>query len=184
MGGIQGLPVSASRRAVSTSGAVLGGGGDVAADGVPVPGGFLGAEPAGDLLLGLGRAQVPLGLVGGGRDAQVEDEPQHVVLRGRGGIPAAPGRRALLAAAGARDLDRPRRTPWRNGVDERGGDLGRGRRPGPGRGRGSRRGSGRAAPRGSGPASARRGRSRRRRPGPGAGELAAKLVGQAGELAS
>ena len=32
---------------------VLGGGGGVSADGVPVPGGFLRAEPAGDLLLGL-----------------------------------------------------------------------------------------------------------------------------------
>ncbi len=36
-------------------GAVLGGGGDVAADGVPVAGDLLGAEPAGDLLLGLPR---------------------------------------------------------------------------------------------------------------------------------
>jgi hypothetical protein len=43
--------------------AVLGGGGDVAADGIPVPGGLLGAEPAGNLLLGLGRAQVAFGLI-------------------------------------------------------------------------------------------------------------------------
>jgi hypothetical protein len=60
--------------------AVLGGGGQVAADRVPLAGGFFGAEPAGDLLLGFGWAQVAFGLVGGGRDRQVVDEPQHVVL--------------------------------------------------------------------------------------------------------
>ena len=41
-------------------GAVLGGGGDVPAYGVPVAGDLLGAEPAGDLLLGLGWPQVAL----------------------------------------------------------------------------------------------------------------------------
>ena len=61
-------------------GAVLAGSGDVAADGVAVPGGFLAAEPAGDFLLGLRRARVPFGLVGGGRDAQVIDEAQDVVV--------------------------------------------------------------------------------------------------------
>jgi hypothetical protein len=60
--------------------AVLGGGGDVAADGVPVLGGSLGAEPAGDLLLGLGRAEVAFGLVGGGRYVQVAGEAQHIVF--------------------------------------------------------------------------------------------------------
>src|ERR1035437_5383630 len=39
-------------------------GGGVAADGVPVAGGFLGAEPAGDLLLGLRWPDVAFGLVG------------------------------------------------------------------------------------------------------------------------
>src|SRR5580700_4865351 len=60
--------------------AVLGGGGNVAADGVPVPGGLLGAEPAGDLLLDLGRSHVSLGLVRGRGYAQVGGEPEHVVL--------------------------------------------------------------------------------------------------------
>ena len=54
--------------------------GDVAADGVAVAGGVLGTEAAGDLLLGLGRAQVAFGLVAGGRDAQVGCEAQDVVL--------------------------------------------------------------------------------------------------------
>jgi hypothetical protein len=60
--------------------AVLAGGAEVAADGVAVPGGLLGAEPPGYLLLRLRGPQVPLGLVGGGRDPQVIDEAEHVVL--------------------------------------------------------------------------------------------------------
>jgi len=43
--------------------AMLGSGGNVAADGVPVPGGLLGAEPAGDFLLGFGGPQVAFGLM-------------------------------------------------------------------------------------------------------------------------
>ena len=43
--------------------AVLDSGGGVAADGVPVAGGFLRAEPAADLLLGLRRPQVAFGLI-------------------------------------------------------------------------------------------------------------------------
>ena len=43
--------------------AVLDGGGCVAADGVPVASGFLRAEPAGDLLLGLRWPQVAFGLM-------------------------------------------------------------------------------------------------------------------------
>jgi hypothetical protein len=61
-------------------GAVLGGGGQVAADGVSLFGGLFGAEPSGDLLLGLGRADVAFGLVVGGRDVQIMGESQHVVL--------------------------------------------------------------------------------------------------------
>jgi hypothetical protein len=61
-------------------GVVFGGGGDVAADGVAVPGGGLGAEAAGDLVLGFGGAQVAFGLVAGGRDAEVGGEAQDVVL--------------------------------------------------------------------------------------------------------
>jgi hypothetical protein len=64
MGGIQGLPMSAPRIAAKMLAAnMLGGGGDVAADGVPVAGGLLRAEPAGDLLLGFRRPQVTLGLI-------------------------------------------------------------------------------------------------------------------------
>jgi hypothetical protein len=43
--------------------AVLGGGGQIAADRVPVPGGLLGGEPSGDLLLDFGGAQVAFGLI-------------------------------------------------------------------------------------------------------------------------
>jgi hypothetical protein len=60
--------------------AVLCGGRCEAADGVPVPGGGHRAEPAGDLLLRLGRAQVAFGLVGRGRDRGVGEEPEHVGL--------------------------------------------------------------------------------------------------------
>jgi hypothetical protein len=45
-------------------GAVLGDGGDVAADGVPVAGDLLGAEAAGYLLLGLSGSQIAFCLVG------------------------------------------------------------------------------------------------------------------------
>ena len=41
---------------------VLDGGGAVAADGIPVAGGLFRAEPAADLLLGLGGPQVAFGL--------------------------------------------------------------------------------------------------------------------------
>src|SRR6266542_4078098 len=57
---------------------VLGGGGCVAADGVPVAGGFFRAKPAADLLLGFRGTQVTFGLVGGGRDGGVGEEPQYV----------------------------------------------------------------------------------------------------------
>ena len=46
---------------------VFGGGGDHSADPVAVSGSGLGGEPAGGVLLGLGRADVTFGLVGGGR---------------------------------------------------------------------------------------------------------------------
>src|SRR5262249_2685879 len=61
---------------------VFAGGGEVAADGVAVAGGVFGAQAAGDFLLGFGGAQVAFGLVGGGRDAGVEDEAQHVGFAG------------------------------------------------------------------------------------------------------
>lgn len=59
---------------------VLGGGGDVAADGVPVASDLLRSEPAGCLLLGLGGPQVPFGLIRRRRDAQVSGEAEHVAL--------------------------------------------------------------------------------------------------------
>src|SRR5258708_23149302 len=70
-------------------GAVLCGGGGVAADRVPVAGGLFRAEPAADLLLGFRGPQVTFGLVGGGRDGGVGQEPQHV---GFTAAPALPGR--------------------------------------------------------------------------------------------
>src|SRR5512135_676506 len=79
--------------------AVFGGGGDVAADGVPVPGGLLGAEPAGDLLLGLGWAHVPLGLVGRWWYPQVRKEPEHIVLAVVQAFQQQPGGRLLLLRA-------------------------------------------------------------------------------------
>src|SRR5262252_7547854 len=84
-------------------GAVLGGGGDVAADGVPVAGDLFGAEPAGYLLLRLGGSDVPLGLVRSRGYAQVGGEPQHVVLpvaQAFQQVAAGP----LLAAIDALDL--------------------------------------------------------------------------------
>src|SRR5260370_37902337 len=79
-------------------GAVLGGGGDVAADGVPVAGGLLGAEPARYLLLGLGWPHIAFRLVGCGRDAQVGGEAEHVALPvAQAFEPVAAG---LLLAAG------------------------------------------------------------------------------------
>jgi len=82
------------------AGAVLGGGGDVAADGVPVPGGVFGAEPAGDLLLGLGRADVPFSLVRGGGNTQVRGEPEHVILAVVQAFQQQPGGRLLRLGGG------------------------------------------------------------------------------------
>jgi hypothetical protein len=85
--------------------AMLGGGGQVAADGVPVPGGCFRAEPTGDLLLYFRRAHVSFGLVGRRRDAQVGEEPQYVVAAVVQAFQQQPARRLLLVAAGdAADL--------------------------------------------------------------------------------
>ena len=59
---------------------MLGGGGDVPADGVPVAGDLLGAEPARYLLLGLSGPQIALGLIRRRRDPQVGGEAEHVSL--------------------------------------------------------------------------------------------------------
>src|SRR5258708_39528741 len=82
---------------------VLGCRGDIAADRVPVPGGLLGAQTAGYLLLGLCRAHVTFRLVGGGRDPQVQDEAEHVVLPVAQAFQQVPAT-LLLAAGDALDL--------------------------------------------------------------------------------
>jgi DNA polymerase III delta prime subunit len=87
-------------------GAVLCGGGGVAADRIPVAGALFRAEPAADLLLGFRGAQVAFGLVGGGRDGGVGQEPQYV------GFTAAQAfqerqRGWLLAAGQAADFGQP-----------------------------------------------------------------------------
>jgi hypothetical protein len=105
--------------------AVFGGCGNVAADGKRVAGDLLGAEPAGDFLLGIRRVHVTFGLVRGRRYPQVRQEPEDVVLavvqafeqqpgggavprrrRGRGApLIGRPGRHAGTAAGASR---RPR----------------------------------------------------------------------------
>jgi hypothetical protein len=85
---------------------VLGGGGCVAADGVLVAGGFLRAEPTGDLLLGLRWPQVAL--VGGGRDGGVSEEPQYVGFAVAQAFQQRTGGRLLALGAGdAADLEQP-----------------------------------------------------------------------------
>jgi hypothetical protein len=76
----------------------------------------------GTSLLGLGRPQIALGLVGGGRDAQVAGETQHVVL------PVAEDFEqvaawVLFAAGAAGDIGQPGQHAVAEGVDERGGDV-------------------------------------------------------------
>jgi hypothetical protein len=96
---------------------VLDGGGCVTADGVPVPRGGLGAEAAGDLLLGLRGPQVAFGLVGGGRNPQVGQEPQDLGLavvqafqeESAGFLPC-------LRAGTRRTCCRPARTAWRKSL--------------------------------------------------------------------
>src|SRR5512140_2848759 len=81
--------------------AVLDGGGCVAADGVPVAGGLLRAEPAGSLLLGFGGAGVALCLVVRRGDRGVGEEPEHVVFAVFEAFQEAAGGRLFRAAAGA-----------------------------------------------------------------------------------
>jgi hypothetical protein len=99
--------------------AVLAGGVEVAADGVPVPGGLLGAEPPGYLLLRLRGAQVTFGLVGGGRDLQVIGEAEHVVLPVTQAFQQVT-EGLLLTAVHAPDLaqaeDDPRLKAWTSGA--------------------------------------------------------------------
>jgi hypothetical protein len=101
---------------------VLAGGGDVAADRVPVPGGGLGAEPPGDLLLGFRWPQIPLGVVGSWRDPQVIQEPQDVVVA----VAEVFQQRPVLelpAALAAGQFGQPGEHAVPEGVDERSGDV-------------------------------------------------------------
>src|SRR5262245_46485374 len=84
---------------------VLDGGGCVAADGVPVAGGFLRAEPTADLLLGFRGPQVAFGLVAGRRDGGIGEEPEYVGFAVAQAFQQRPGRRLLALGAGdAADL--------------------------------------------------------------------------------
>ena len=65
-----------------------------------MPGGLLGAEPAGDLLLDLRRAHVSLGLVRGRGYAQVGGEPEHVVVAVSQAFQQQPGGRLFHVGAG------------------------------------------------------------------------------------
>jgi hypothetical protein len=103
MGGIQGVAGEGVVDGGQDVGAVLGDGGDVAADGVPVAGGLLRAEPAGDLLLGLSWPQVAFRMIRSRRDPQAGGEAEHV------GLPVAQAFEQvaaglLLAAGDAGDL--------------------------------------------------------------------------------
>ena len=77
-GGVQGLPVNRACRTAKTSLAVFAGGVDVAADTEAVLGGVVAGQPAGDLLLGLIRAQSGLADVVRGPHAGVGGEPEDV----------------------------------------------------------------------------------------------------------
>ena len=82
---------------------MLGGGGYVAADGVPVAGGLL-ERSRRSLLLGLGGPQVAFGLVVRRRDRGVGEEPEHVGFAVEAFQQAAGGRLFLVAAGDAADL--------------------------------------------------------------------------------
>jgi hypothetical protein len=73
---------------------------------VAVPGGGFRTEPAADLLLGLGGAQVAFGLIAGGRDGGIGQEPQHVGFAVLEAFQQVQGRGLLdvLAAGDAADL--------------------------------------------------------------------------------
>ncbi len=104
-------------------GAVPGDGADTAADGVPVAGDLLGAEPARYLLLGLSRPQAALGLVRSGRYPQAGAEPQHA------GLPVAQAFQQvaaglLLPAGDAGDLGQAGQDAMPERVDQGRGDAG------------------------------------------------------------
>jgi hypothetical protein len=87
---------------------VLGCGRCVPADGVPVPGGFLRAEPAADFLLGFRWSCVPFSLVARGGNRGVGQEPQDVGFAVPEAFRQEAGRGLLLAGAGdAADFGQP-----------------------------------------------------------------------------
>ncbi len=102
--------------------AVLAGGGDIAADRVPVPGDLLGPEPAGDFLLGFRGADVPLRLVGSRRDPQVGGEPEDVVAAVAQAFEQVPAG-LLLAAGDPPDLPEAEDDAVPERADERRGDI-------------------------------------------------------------
>ena len=123
--------------------AVLAGGIEVTADGVAVPGGLLGTKPPGYLLLRLRGPQVTLGLVGGGRDPQVVDEAEHVVLPVTQAFQQVT-EGLLLAAGDLGHFGQAHQNAMLERVDQRAGDLA-------GNG-GQTLGAGTVGGRGSGPA--------------------------------
>jgi hypothetical protein len=115
---------------------VIGDGGDVAADGVPVAGDLLGAEPTRYLLLGSWRAAGRVRPGWSRRDPQAGGEPRYVSL------PVAKALEQVAAGLlpGTRGTsDRPTKTPCLNAWS-RGAVICRGGREDPGDGRCSPRG--------------------------------------------
>jgi hypothetical protein len=103
-------------------GVVLGGGGDVAADGVAVAGDLLGAESAGYFLLGLCGPQVAFCLVRRRGNAQVGGEPEDVglpVAQAFEQVAAGP----LLAACDLGHLGQADQDAVLERVGQRGGDV-------------------------------------------------------------
>ena len=148
--------------------AVLGGGGDVAADGVPVRGwpARSGAGRRSSAGSWPGRRSRSAWLEVGGMRRSDRNRSTSASRSRRHSSSSRAGGCSALAPGIAADLRTVRRGRRGGTAQVLGGGARRGRRPGPGRGRGSRRGSGRAARRRSGRARSRRGRSGRRLPGP------------------
>ena len=87
---------------------MFGGGGCVPADGVPMPGGCLRAEPAADLLLSFRWSCVPFSLIVRGGYRGVGQEPQDVGLAVPEAFQQEPAGGLLLVRAGdAADLGHP-----------------------------------------------------------------------------
>jgi hypothetical protein len=104
-------------------GAVFGGSGNVAADGVPVAGDLFGAEAPGDFLLGLRGPEISFGLVGCRRYPQVGGEAEHVglpVAQAFEQVAAGP----LLAPGDLGHVGRAGQDAVPEVMDQRGGGIG------------------------------------------------------------